>query len=158
MKQPPYGIHKSPHTRSIQVELGKVEGFWNTLKTSTVSTSHIFECWATSSLATDSGENQSAVPCDNDVIKSVWVRPIGLRHLEFLGRTLYLVLVCLIVMNQNWYPVSTIAIAISCILGHSCATTNSLKQLCKPLQCFLWRTLITNVRKCIWMFKLKYMT
>ncbi len=52
--------------------------------------SHIFECWAASSLATDTGENQSAVPCNNDVIRSDWVRPIGLRHLEFHARTLYL--------------------------------------------------------------------
>ncbi len=40
------------------------------LQTATASTSHIFECLAASSLATDTGENQSAVPCDNDVIRS----------------------------------------------------------------------------------------
>ncbi len=84
----PYSIHESPRSRSIQVELGKVEGFWSTLWTATVSTSHIFECWAASSLATDTGESQSAVPCDNDVIRSDWDRPIGLRHLEFHARTL----------------------------------------------------------------------
>ncbi len=27
-----YNIHESPHSRSIQVELGKVEGFWTTLQ------------------------------------------------------------------------------------------------------------------------------
>ncbi len=86
----PYSIHESPRSRSIQVELGKVEGFWSTLRIATASTSHIFECWAVSSLATDTGENQSAVPCDNDVIRSDWVRPIGLRHLEFHARTLYI--------------------------------------------------------------------
>ncbi len=59
-------------------------------ETATKSTSHIFECWAESSLATDTEENQSAVPCDNDVIRSDWVRPIGLRHLEFHDRTLYI--------------------------------------------------------------------
>ncbi len=34
-----------------------------------------------SSLATDTGENHSAEPCDYDVIRSDWVRPIGLRQL-----------------------------------------------------------------------------
>ncbi len=85
----PYSIHVSPRSRSIQVELGKVEIFWSTLRTATTSTSHIFECWAESSLATDSGENKSAVPCD-DVSRSDWVRPIRLRHLELHARTLYL--------------------------------------------------------------------
>ncbi len=28
---PPPSVHESPHSRSIQVELGKVEGFWNAL-------------------------------------------------------------------------------------------------------------------------------
>ncbi len=84
----PYSIHESPHSRSIQVELGMVEGFWSTLQTTTTSTSHKFECWAASSLATDTVENQSAVPCD-DIIRSDWVRPIGLCHLEFHARTLY---------------------------------------------------------------------
>ncbi len=68
------------------MELGEVEGFWSTVQTATASTSHVFECWE-SSLATDTGENQSAMPCDNDVIRSDWVRPIGLRHLEFHART-----------------------------------------------------------------------
>ncbi len=27
----PYSIHESPHSRSIQVELGNLEGFWSTL-------------------------------------------------------------------------------------------------------------------------------
>ncbi len=85
----PYSIHVSPRSRSIQVELGKVKVFWSTLRTATTSTSHIFECWAESSLATDSGENKSAVPCD-DVSRSDWVRPIRLRHLELHARTLYL--------------------------------------------------------------------
>ncbi len=43
-----------------------------------------------SSLATDAGENQSAVPCNDDDIRSDWVGPIGLRQLEFYARTLYL--------------------------------------------------------------------
>ncbi len=72
------------------MELGKVEGFWSMLRTATTSTNHIFECWAEILLATDTGENQSAVPCDNDVIRSDWVRPIGLHHLEFHARTLYM--------------------------------------------------------------------
>ncbi len=84
----PYSIHESPHSRSIQVELGMVEGFWSTLQTTTTSTSHKFECWAASSLATDTVENQSAVPCD-DIIRSDWARPTGLCHLEFHARTLY---------------------------------------------------------------------
>ncbi len=58
--------------------------------TATASISQVFECWAASSLATDPGENQSAVPCGNDVIMSYWVRSIELRHLEFHARTLYL--------------------------------------------------------------------
>ncbi len=33
-------------------------------------TSPILECWAESSLATDTGENQSAEPCDDDVMRS----------------------------------------------------------------------------------------
>ncbi len=80
----PYSIHESPHSRSILVELGKVEGFWSTLRTATASTSHIFECWAESSLATGTGENQLAVPCNNDVIRSDCVRPIGQCHLELM--------------------------------------------------------------------------
>ncbi len=52
------------------------------------STSHIFECWAVNSLATHTRENQSAVPCDNDVIMSDWVKPIGLH--QFHARTLYI--------------------------------------------------------------------
>ncbi len=75
----------------MQVELGRVKGFWSTLQTATTNTSHIFECWAESSLTTDTGENQSAVPCDNDVIRSDWVRPIELHHLELHTRTLYIV-------------------------------------------------------------------
>ncbi len=39
-----------------------------------------------------SRENQSAVPCDNDVIMSDWVRFIRLRHLQFHAITLYLIL------------------------------------------------------------------
>ncbi len=35
-----------------------------------------------SSLATDTGENQSAEPYDNDVIRSDWVGPIRLRQLR----------------------------------------------------------------------------
>ncbi len=86
---PIYNIHGSPRSRSIQVELGKEEGFWNMLQTATASTSHIFECWI---LATNTGQNQSAVPCDNDVVRSDWVRPIamGLHHLGFHARTLYI--------------------------------------------------------------------
>ncbi len=79
---PPPSVHESPHSRSIQVELGKVEDFWSMLLTATASTNHIFGCWAASSLSTDTGESQSAVPCDKDVIKSDWVRPIGLRQLQ----------------------------------------------------------------------------
>jgi len=61
------------------------------------SASHIFECWAASSLVTtDTGVNQSAVPCDNGVIGSDWVRPIRLHHLEFHVRTLYLANVALL--------------------------------------------------------------
>ncbi len=59
-------------------------------QTATANKSQVFEYWAVSSLATDAGENQSAVPCDNDVIRSDWVRPIGLRQLEFHARTLYI--------------------------------------------------------------------
>ncbi len=43
-----------------------------------------------SSLATDTGENQSAEPFDNDVIRSDWVGPIRMRQLQFHARTLYL--------------------------------------------------------------------
>ncbi len=71
------------------MELGKVVGFWSALQTATANKSQVFEYWAVSSLATDTGEKQSAVPCDNDVIRSDWVRPIGLRHLEFHVRTLH---------------------------------------------------------------------
>ncbi len=49
------------------MELGKVEGFWSTLQTATISISQVLECWAASSLAIDTGEDQSGVPCDNDV-------------------------------------------------------------------------------------------
>ncbi len=67
---------------------GEGGGFLECAATATTNISRAFECWAASSLATDTGENQSAVPCDNDVIISDWVRPIGLRHLEFHARTL----------------------------------------------------------------------
>ncbi len=71
------------------VELGKGEGLWSTLQTATASTSHVFECWAATSLATNTGESQSVVPCGNDVNRSDLVRLIGLRHVEFRARTLY---------------------------------------------------------------------
>ncbi len=88
----PYSIHESPRSRSrlYRWSWGRWRVFWSVLRTATTSTSHIFECWAESSLATNTGENQSAMPCDNDVITSDWVRPIGLRHLEFHARTLYI--------------------------------------------------------------------
>ncbi len=83
-----YSIHESPRSRSIQVVRWRVsEARW---ETAAVSTSHIFECWAESSLATDTGENQSAVSCDHDVIRSDLVRPIELRHLERHARTMYI--------------------------------------------------------------------
>ncbi len=55
-------------------------------ETATTSTSHIFECWAEISLATNTGENQSAVPCDNDVISEVkWrVAKYGDPYSEFV--------------------------------------------------------------------------
>ncbi len=71
------------------MELGKEEGFWSTLQTATASTSHVFECWAATSLGTNTGESQSIVSCDNDVNRSDLVRLIGLRHVEFRARTLY---------------------------------------------------------------------
>ncbi len=86
----PHSIQESPRSRSIQVELGKVEGFWSALQTATANKSQVFEYWAVSSLATDTGQNQSAVPCDNDVITSDCVRPIRLCHLEFHARTIYI--------------------------------------------------------------------
>ncbi len=61
------------------VELGKGEGLWSMLQTATASTSHVFECWAATSLATNTGESQSVVPCGNDVNRSDLVRLIGLR-------------------------------------------------------------------------------
>ncbi len=88
--KPQYRIHDSPRSRSIQVELGKVEGFWSALQNAITSISQVFECWAASSLATDTGENQSDVTCD--VIMSYWVRSIGLRHLEFMPELVYKVL------------------------------------------------------------------
>ncbi len=76
-----------------QVELGKVNGFWSVLQTATSSVSQVFECWAASSYATDTGKNQLWLACDDDVTMSYWVRSIGLRHLQFLhqfpARTLY---------------------------------------------------------------------
>ncbi len=51
-------------------------GFLKCTAIVTESTTQVFECWAASSLATDTGENQSAVPRDNDVIMSGWVIPI----------------------------------------------------------------------------------
>ncbi len=51
-------------------------------QTATANESQVFEYWAVSSLATDTGENQSAEPYDNDVIRSDWVGPIGLRQLK----------------------------------------------------------------------------
>ncbi len=56
----PYSIHESPRSRSIKVEPGKMEGFWSMLQTATTSTGGIFECWAASSLAPQTEENQSA--------------------------------------------------------------------------------------------------
>ncbi len=38
----------------------------------------------------DTGENQSAVPCENSAVMSYWVRSIRLSNLEFHTRTLYL--------------------------------------------------------------------
>ncbi len=90
-----YNIHeRTPYINHLVADLYRWSwGRWRVSEArceiATTSTSHIFECWAESSLATDTGENQSAVPCDNDVIRSDWVRPIGLRHLEFHARTLY---------------------------------------------------------------------
>ncbi len=88
-ESPPYSIQESPCSRSIQVELGKVEGSWSTVNYYSKQ-SQVFEYWAVSSLATDTGENESPVPCDDDVIRSDWVRPIVLRHLEFHARNLYM--------------------------------------------------------------------
>ncbi len=50
--------------------------------TATANENQLFEYWAMSSLATDTGENQSAEPYDNDVIRSDWVGPIRLRQLR----------------------------------------------------------------------------
>ncbi len=87
-----------PHSRSIQVELGKMEGFSSILQTARASTSHTFECWVATLLAhyTFKGENQSAVPCDNDVIRSDWRRPIRLHHLDFHGRILCVLMFMLV--------------------------------------------------------------
>ncbi len=88
--------------------------FWNTLQTATASTSNIFECWAASSLAIGPEENQSAVPC-GDVIRSDWVRPIGLRHLEFHARTLFFKYPKLL-SHQHYYVLASHATSYLCLV------------------------------------------
>ncbi len=78
----PHSIH-NPVADLYRWSWGRVAGGFLKCATATANTSQVFECWAASSLATDTGENQSAVPFDNDVIitsLSLW-----LRH----ARTLY---------------------------------------------------------------------
>ncbi len=72
---------KSPW--SIQVELGKEEGIWSVLQLlqQTLAKYLNVELWA-NWLLTWKGTNQLCL-VSNDVIISDWVRPIGLRHLEF---------------------------------------------------------------------------
>ncbi len=56
---------KLPCSRSIQVELGKVGGgFLKHAAIATASTTQVFECWVTSSLAGDAKRNQSSEPCE----------------------------------------------------------------------------------------------
>ncbi len=57
-------------------------------QTATAIKSQVFEYWAMSSLATDTGENQSAEQYDNDDIRSDWVGPIGLRLNRLLPQSL----------------------------------------------------------------------
>ncbi len=71
---------KSPHRKSIQVELGKVEGFWSTLQ--------VFECSAAAHWLMIRNQLRHV---NNDVIKyQIELEPIGLCHLEIYDRALYL--------------------------------------------------------------------
>jgi len=45
-------------SKSKQVKLGKVEGFWKPTATATANTDQVFEGWTASSLATDTATNQ----------------------------------------------------------------------------------------------------
>ncbi len=65
-------------------------------------------------LATGPEENQSAVPC-GDVIRSDWVWPIGLRHLEFHARTLYFKYPKLL-SHQHYYVLASHATSYLCLV------------------------------------------
>ncbi len=85
----PHSIHESPRSRSIQVELGKVEGFWSTLQTVTASTDHIFECWAERSLAKCKCkcEYDGCLSNHKEIITTLW----SCLHYVELGQKLPLV-------------------------------------------------------------------
>ncbi len=70
---PIYYIHESSRSRYIQVELGKVEGFWSMLQLLQQALAENLKVKHRSSLAADTKRNQSAVPCDNVIMSDrVW--------------------------------------------------------------------------------------
>ncbi len=91
MKWPPYKTYmKSPHSRSIQVELGKVEGFWSTLQLlqqalvkylNVEQQAHWLLMWR---------ETNQLCHVIMMWLYQIELETISLRHIEFHDRNLYL--------------------------------------------------------------------
>ncbi len=86
-----YGLEE--HSLILDVDFAVSEARYKLLQQALVTYLNVERA---SSLATGPEENQSAVPC-GDVIRSDWVRPIGLRHLEFHARTHATPYLCLVI-------------------------------------------------------------
>ncbi len=83
-----YNMHEITRSRSIQVELEKVEGYWSMQQTATANTGQVFEWWAASSLAADATKT---IRC------AMWIMwlyqtelGLSLCHLKFHDRTVFI--------------------------------------------------------------------
>ncbi len=84
---PIYNIHESPHSRLVQVELGKVEGFWSTLQLLQQALAKYLIVEQQAHLLLMWNETNHLCHVNNNVIISDW-EPMPVQ-LEFHDRTLY---------------------------------------------------------------------